>query len=59
MADPRTPAPMEDVALEYIKTAMEELGIYKPVNTFMDNAAQTYFLGIYRGLWHFLTITCL
>ena len=54
MANPTTKADMEDVALEYIKAAMQSTGAYGPANPTMAAMAEAYFRGLYRGIWHFL-----
>lgn len=54
MGNPVNPAPLEDVAAEYIAKAAESLGVYGPTSPELDIIAKTYFKSIYRGLWHFL-----
>ena len=54
MGNPTTPAPMEDVAVEYMKEALQSLGVYGPTNPQLETVATAYYKGIYRGIWHFL-----
>ena len=54
MADPNNPAPLEDIAVEYIAGALQALGAYAPTHPQLEVYAKTFYKGIYRGLWHFL-----
>jgi len=54
MADPNNPAPLEDVAVEYITQALQALGAYAPTHPQLEIYAKTFYKGIYRGIWHFL-----
>lgn len=53
MGDPNFPAPMEDVATEYIATAAEALGVFKRGNPQLETITLKFYTAIYRGLWHF------
>ena len=53
MGNPSTPAPLEDVAVEYIVEALKSVGMYRETSAAQAAASRNFYRGIYRGLTHF------
>lgn len=54
MGNPATPAPMEDLAVEYIIHAAEDVGTWAATDPEADRITRLFYKGIYRGIFHFL-----